>query len=144
MTRSRGYLLDTNVVSELVREAPDETVTKWIVARRPDALFLSVITIGELVHGVERLPPGARRERIEQWVRMDLRQQFAGRMIEFGEAQAIAWGQLRAAAEAQGRPRSAIDLEIAATAHLADLTLVTRNVRDFEDLELPLFDPWST
>ncbi len=143
MTRSHGYLLDTNVVSELLREAPDGGVSKWIAARRPDSLFLSVITIGELVHGVERLPPGARRERIEQWVRVDLRQQFAGRLLEFGEAQAIAWGQLTAAAAAQGRPRGAIDLEIAATAHLADLTLVTRNIRGFEDLELSLVNPWS-
>lgn len=143
MSPPRGFLLDTNVISELVRDSPDAAVTAWLAKRLPDSLFLSVITLGELVHGVARLAAGARRDRLEQWVQVDLRQQFAGRVLEFGEAQAIAWGQLMAATATQGRPRGAIDLQIAATAHLAELTLVTRNTRDFEDLELSLFNPWS-
>ncbi len=143
MSGPRGFLLDTNVISELVRDSPDAGVAAWIVRPPPESLCLSVITLGELVHGVARLAAGARRDRLEQWLRVDLPQQFAGRMLEFGEAQAIAWGQLKAATETQGRPRGAIDLQIAATAHLAELTLVTRNTRDFEDLELSFFNPWS-
>lgn len=142
MTRASGYLLDTNVVSEAVRETPNRAVTQWIASQDPQTLFLSVVTIGELVHGATRLAAGARRERISRWVTLDLPQQFAGRVLEFGEPHAIAWGQLRAATEAQGRPRGAIDLQIAAAAHVANLTLVTRNVRDFLELELTLLDPW--
>ncbi len=143
MSGARGYLLDTSVVSELIRERPNRAVAEWLVDQPADTLFVSVITIGELVYAALRLPDGKRRQRIADWARVDLPAQFAGRVLEFGENHAAAWGQLHAATEAQGRPRGAIDLQLAATAHAAHLTLATRNVRDFADLELPLCDPWA-
>lgn len=143
MNIKHGYLVDTNVIGELVREAPNITVTRWLVGQTADSLYISVISLGELVHGVARLPESARRDRLEKWLQVDVRNQFAGRLLEFGEPQAIAWGRLKANTERKGRPRGAIDLQLAATAQVAGLTLATRNVRDFDDLGLPLIDPWS-
>lgn len=142
MTVKRGYLIDTNVISELIRENPNPGVVRWLVAQSPDTLYISAITLGELVHGVARLPESARRDRLREWLEVDVRNQFAGRLLEFGESQAVAWGHLKAETEQRGRPSGAIDLQLAATAQVSGLALVTRNVRDFEDLGLSVIDPW--
>lgn len=143
MSRNPGVLVDTNVVSELGREDPDPAVVRWLLRQDPALLYLSAITLGELAHGVARMPASSRRTRLESWLDVDIRQQFAGRMLGFGEAQAMCWGNLRARCERQGVPRPALDLQIAATASVAGLALGTRNTRDFQDLGIPLVDPWQ-
>ena len=139
-----GFLLDTNVVSELVAATPAPQVLRWMVAQVPARLFLSVITLGELTKGVARLDAGRRRDRLARWLAEDLPAQFEGRLLPFDQAMAIRWGEMMADAERRGRPRPAIDLQIAATAGHLGLVLVTRNITDFEGLGLEIFNPWGT
>ncbi len=143
MSTTRGWLLDTNVISELVRESPDGGVVRWLGRQSASALYLSVITLGELMYGVARLPAGVRRERLTSWLHVDIHEQFAGRVLSFGEPQAFAWGELRAKTERRGAARNTVDLQLAATAAVAELALVTRNTRDFDGLGLALVDPWA-
>jgi predicted nucleic acid-binding protein len=142
VNRGQGLLLDTNVISELVRENPDPGVARWLTRQDPLLAHLSTISLGELAYGIARLPAGGRRSRLESWLDVDIRQQFAGRVLDFGERQALAWGGLRARCERQGSPRPAIELQIAATAATADLALCTRNTQYFQDLGIDLVDPW--
>ena len=139
-----GFLLDTNVVSELVAATPAPQVLRWMVAQVPARLFLSVITLGEITKGVARLDAGRRRDRLARWLAEDLPAQFEGRLLPFDQAMAIRWGEMMAEAANRGRPRPAVDLQIAATAGHLGLGLVTRNITDFEDLGLELVNPWET
>jgi toxin FitB len=139
-----GFLLDTNVVSDLVATAPAPQVLRWLAAQEPDRLFLSVITLGELTKEMARLDAGRRRERLARWLREDLPAQFAGRVLPFDRAAAVRWGEMMAEAERRGRPRPAADLQIAATADRLGLRLVTRNAADFADLGIEIVNPWET
>jgi toxin FitB len=138
-----GFLLDTNVVSELVRRHPDRGVVAWTAQQDAAELHLSAITLGELIRGVERLAADDRRARLERWLRDELPRQFRGRILPFDRAAAEIWGRMMGEADRLGRPRPAIDAQIAAIAHRHDLTMVTRNTADFEQLGLPLVNPWS-
>lgn len=137
-----GLLLDTNVVSELVAAAPAPQVLHWVAVQAPDKLFLSVITLGELTKGVARLNPGRKRERLSRWLAEDIPAQFAGRVLPFDRAAAVRWGEMAAEAERRGRPRPAVDLQIAATAARSGLGVATRNTADFADLGLDIVNPW--
>lgn len=138
-----GFLLDTNVVSELVATAPAPQVLRWVAARPPDLLFLSVITLGELTRGVARLDAGRKRERLGRWLAEDLPARFAGRTLAVDQAVAVHWGRMMAEAERRSRPRPAVDLQIAATAWHFGLDLVTRNTGDFADLGIEIVNPWQ-
>lgn len=137
------FLLDTNVVSEWVKPSPDIGVATWLAAADEETVFLSVMTLGEIRYGIERLPPGARRSRLDAWVKTDLPLRFEGRMLGIDATTADAWGFLTALAQRRGHPIAAVDGLIAATACRHDLTLVTRNVRDFEPLDIRLLNPWT-
>lgn len=139
----RGFLLDTNVVSELVRASPHERALAWIRLQRPSDLFLAAVSLGEIVRGVVRLPAGSRRSRLEEWVTQSLPRQFAGRIVAFDQQAAVIWGELMGTADRIGRPRASADAQIAATAIRHDLVLVTRNTGDFEDLTSALLNPWD-
>ena len=139
-----GVLLDTNVVSEMVAHQPAIAVQRWMAGQTPSSLYLSVITLGELVYGVARLEAGRRRERLTRWIQEDLTAQFAGRVLPLDPDAATRWGELRALGERRGQQRSTADLQIAAIALTRGLTLATRNVADFETLGVPLVDPWRT
>jgi predicted nucleic acid-binding protein len=138
-----GFLLDTNVVSELVASAPAPQVLAWMTAQAPPLLFLSVIMLGELTYGVTRLSAGRRREHLTQWITGELATQFAGRVLGFDQAMSMRWGELRAQAERLGRPRNTVDLQLAATAAERGLRVVTRNLRDFEGLGVETLSPWQ-
>jgi len=140
---ARGFVLDTNVVSELMRPKPDAGVSDWIERRSPRELFLAAVTLGELVRGVTRLPAGLRRSRLEPWVSELLPRQFAGRILAFDQPAAVIWGELMGAADLAGRPRAAADAQIAATTLRNDMVLVTRNIADFEGLLPGLLNPWE-
>lgn len=138
-----NFLLDTNVVSEGMRLRPDEGVANWLAETDEDRFFMSVMTLGELRHGIERLPAGARRKRFERWIGEDLPARFEARVLLVDEGTAHCWGVLMAKAQSIGRPLGVIDAFLAATAVQHDLTLVTRNVSDFAGVSVRLFNPWT-
>jgi len=138
-----SYLLDTNVVSELVASRPNANVVDWLDAVDAEQVFLSVITVGELKGGIERLPDSRRRRRLINWLNGDLLVRFGERVLPIDTQVALAWGTLVAETRAAGTPIPAIDSLLAATAAVHGLTLVTRNVGDFEAAGIPLLNPWQ-
>lgn len=135
-----SYLIDTNVISELRRKQPDGNVVAWFSRCAPQSLFLSVLTLGEIRKGIERLEDTQRRQILVEWLRVDLPTFFLGRVLNVDAPVADRWGRLQNEA---GRPLPAIDGLLAATALQHDLTLATRNVKDFKDLNLILVNPWE-
>jgi predicted nucleic acid-binding protein len=138
-----SYLLDTNVVSEWVKPRPEPRVIDWLAAVDEDRVFLSVVTVGELRHGIDRLPAGRRRARLDEWLRQDLPRRFEGRVVPIDAAVADAWGAIVARRERTGRPIGVMDAFMAATAEVHDLTLVTRNASDFRSSVTAVVDPWT-
>lgn len=134
-----SYLIDTNVISELVRAKPDPRVVAWFDAMPDSALYLSVLTLGELRKGVEKLPDTARREKLRLWLEHDLPAWFSNQLLSVDVAVADRWGRLLAEA---ARPLPAIDSLLAATALHHELRLVTRNGKDFEFPGLVIVNPW--
>ena len=138
-----AFLLDTNVVSETIRPRPDKRVLDWIEGQVPTNLFLAAQTIGELVRGARKVTEQPRRERYEGWIEQDLARQFDGRVLPFDGRTAAVWGRLMGDGDRAGRPPAAADAQIAAVAIQHELTLVTRNTRDFVHFDIQLFNPWT-
>jgi predicted nucleic acid-binding protein len=139
-----GFLLDTNILSEFKRSgAPDLRVRDWLRATDPDLLWASVLSFGEIRKGIERLASGKRRTELELWFERDLDQWFEERIIPVSKAVAERWGILSARALDNGTPLPNIDGLIAATALVNNLTLVTRNVKDFVGLDVTIVNPWE-
>lgn len=138
-----NYLLDTNVLSEVRRPAPDGQVLAWLDAVDEDRVFLSVISIAEIARGVHLLADSRRKAALEQWLESELVQRFDARLLPVDTATALIWGELLAFAKGAGIGLSVMDGWIAATARRHELTLVTRNIKDFASLGLPLLDPWN-
>ncbi len=136
------FLLDTNVVSEWTKPSPHAGVIRWLAEVDEDEVFLSVVTIAEIQHGIERLPKGARRKRLEWWLGEELLPRFEGRLLAVDVAVAKAWGSLVASSRAAGGASSIMDAFLAATAKVHGLTFVTRNVADFAALDQSVFNPW--
>jgi toxin FitB len=138
-----NYLLDTCVISELVAKRPHPQVVEWIDQIDPNRAFLSVITIGEIRKGIEKLRDSKRRETLESWLKEDLLVRFEDHLIPVDVDVILVWGALIGRLEAQGRPMPAIDSLIAATALHGGFTLVTRNEADFRPSGVELFNPWD-
>jgi toxin FitB len=138
-----SFLLDTNVLSEPIKERPNSGVLEWLSQANEDEVFVSVVTITELRYGVERLAIGKRRERLDSWLRKDLISRFDGRILPVDLRIADACGGLMARSESMGRPLEARDAFIAATAEVHGLTLVTRNTSDFEPTLKAVVSPWT-
>jgi predicted nucleic acid-binding protein len=139
-----SFLLDTNVVSEWVKPRPDPGVVTWLAEINEDRVFLSVITLAELRHGVELMAKGARRDRLDAWLVEQLPARFEERVLPVDPTIADRWGRLMARVRQNGRPVGTMDGFIAATAEQYGLTLVTRNVSDFDAIGIPLINPWRT
>ncbi|MGO9088501.1 MAG: type II toxin-antitoxin system VapC family toxin [Candidatus Sulfotelmatobacter sp.] len=137
-----NFLLDTNAVSEWVKPRPDPGLIRWMESADEDRVFLSVISLAELRYGVERMPAGARRNRLEQWLRDELPLRFERRILPVGNAVAEAWGRTVSRSQALGHPMSVMDAFLSATAEVHHLTLVTRNVTDFVMLKA-IVNPWA-
>lgn len=137
-----GFLLDTNVISELVRPKPDDKVLRWIGETDESILFLSVLTLGEIRNGVARLRAGRRRGRLESWLQVDLPLRFQDRILPIDAAIADRWGTVSAIAAAKGKPVPVIDGLLAATAFHHNLTLVTRNSSDVSGTGVATVNPW--
>ncbi len=135
-----GWLVDTNVISELRRHDPDANVRAWFAQRPATELYLSVLTLGEIRKGVEALTDSGRRTVLREWLERELPVFFADRLLPIDAAVAHQWGQLLAKA---GRSLPAIDSLLAATALHHNLVLVTRNLKDVAGLPVKVLNPWD-
>ena len=138
-----GFLLDTNIVSELVKRKPEPKVTAWIDSIDENLLYLSVLTRGEIRKGIASLRDASRRVRLEAWLDGDLTVRFADRILPITRTVADRWGRLAADAASAGAPLPVIDGLLAATAVDQNLTLVTRNTKDVGLTGVLFFSPWS-
>jgi toxin FitB len=138
---SRGWLIDTNIVSEWVKPRPDAGIVSWLDEADEDRVFLSVVSLAEIRFGIERLAPGRRRNRLDRWLREELPERFEGRIVLVDGQVADACGRLLARARQAGRGLGAMDALIAATCQACDLVLATRNLGDFDGLGVELFAP---
>jgi predicted nucleic acid-binding protein len=139
-----GYLLDTNIPSEFRRDRPEPRVVQWLKAQPATTLFLSAVTIGEIRKGLVVLPQGRRRTELETWFHTDLLIWFRDRILPVTQSIADRWGMLDGQCQLKGTPLNTADGMIAATAVERDLTVVTRNVRDFAELGVEVFNPWES
>jgi len=137
------YLLDTNVISELLKKEPDRRVLGWIEEQEEEALFLSVITFGELQKGVSKLSDQTRAGRLQTWVDQDLAARFEGRILSLDLDVLLTWGRIQGNSEKDGNPLPVMDSLIAATALAHHLTVATRNVKDMERCQAPVHNPWD-
>ena len=137
------FVMDTNIVSELMRPEPAAAVAAWIGERDAEDLYLTAVSEAELLYGVAIMPAGKRRHTLEaalhRWLNLGLR----GRILPFDSAAARAYAEIAAGRRAAGRPIGEADCQIAAISRSRRAVLVTRNVRDFEGAGLPIIDPWS-
>jgi len=138
-----GFLLDTNVISEVTRPRPDGSVAHWLEATDESALYLSVLTLGEVRNGIERLRLSRRRGRLESWLQVDLRARFLGRILPIDDQIADRWGAITALAADRGKPLPVVDGLLAATALHHNLTLVTRNGADVAGTGVTTLNPWT-
>jgi predicted nucleic acid-binding protein len=137
-----NYLLDTCVISELVRPTPDENVVNWLNQTPDERLFLSVIAIGELRKGITRLPDSNKKNRLTNWLNT-LLDNYESRILPINLTVAETWGNIQAHAETNGTPLASIDSLIAAVALTHNLIIVTRNESDFAASNAPLLNPWK-
>lgn len=137
-----NYLLDTCVISELVKPAPNENVLDWLTEVPSDALFLSVITIGEIKKGLTKLRNSKRKLKLTGWLNT-LRNDYHDRILPIDLTIAENWGVLQGKAEQNGSPMASIDGLIAATAYTHNLALITRNEKDFTPSGIHVINPWK-
>lgn len=138
-----NYILDTNVISELVAAQPNPNVIAWLEEIDPNQIYLSVIAIGELQKGIDKLPNSKRKQALEQWLKDDLLVRFQDHLLCIEVDTLLIWGSLNAELEALGRPISAMDGLLASTAKQQRYTLVTRNTSHFENTGILLKNPWQ-
>jgi tRNA(fMet)-specific endonuclease VapC len=136
------YLLDTCAVSELVARQPNEGVIRWIDSVDPEAVYLSVITIGEIRKGIEKLSESKRKSMLQEWLTGDLFIRFSGRILSIDLDVILAWGRMTGRLELSGRKMGAMDSLIAAIALSGNLSLVTRNEDDFKHTGIRVVNPW--
>lgn len=136
-------ILDTNVVSELMASSPAAAVLDWIERlRTADELFLTAVTVAEILYGVELLPKGKRRDKLTLDAEAMFAEDYSGRVLVFDEAAAHSFAQIAVSRRRIGRPIAELDAQIAAIASVHDATLATRNTADFEGCGIRLVNPW--
>jgi predicted nucleic acid-binding protein len=138
-----NYLLDTCVLSEFTRRKPEQKVVHWVDSIDEDKLFLSVITIGEIQHGIVRLPESHRKTDLLVWLNNELIKRFDQRIIPLDTPMMLLWGNLTAQMESTGQPMAVMDSLIIATALQNNLIVATRNVSDFRPCGVQVIDPWE-
>ena len=137
------YLLDTCVISEVIKRKPSSKVIKWIKQEEESNFFISVLTIGELHKGIEKLDKSKRKEELHNWVENDLKERFCNRIINIDMQVVMVWGKIQGMTERTGKPMPAIDSLIAATGVTHHLTVVTRNTSDMKESGVALLNPWK-
>jgi len=138
-----NYLLDTCLLSELRKPAPDTGVVAWVSDIDENRLFVSVLSLGEIQKGVAKLERGRRKNALQHWLEHDLLSRFEGRVLSLDLEMALEWGLLSAATEGQGRSAPVVDTLLAVTAISRNLTLITRNDKDFARLPVKVLNPWN-
>jgi predicted nucleic acid-binding protein len=137
------FLMDTCVISEIIRPKPSSKVIAWIKKEDESNFFISVLAFGELHKGIEKLAESKRKEELHNWVENDLTERFLGRIIDIDIQVAMLWGKIQGIAEKAGKPMPAVDALIAATGIAHHLTVVTRNTADMEESGVALLNPWK-
>ena len=137
------YLLDTCVVSDLVKARPNDGVVAWLSGQEEETLFLSAVSVGELQAGISKLPDSPRKASLASWLANDLMKRFAGRLLPVDADVASVWGIKRGEAAARGVVLPFADGQLAATAIARGLTVVTRNTADLARCGALTLDPWS-
>ena len=138
-----GFLLDTNIISELIKPKPEAKLTEWVESADEDLLYLSVLTIGEIRKGIVTMEQGRRRIALQSWLETDLKPRFSGRVLAIDEATADRWGAITGDTAAQGITVPVVDGLLAATALQYNLTLVTRNTKNLTGTNVQAFNPWD-
>jgi tRNA(fMet)-specific endonuclease VapC len=136
------YLLDTNIISELISKNPNEKVVKFINDLNVDDVFLSAITIGEIKSGIENVQSNAKKELLSQWLHNDLLYKFENRIISIDIEIMLTWGSINHKLKKQGRALPIMDSIIGATCLSKELALITRNEKDFQNLAIKIINPF--
>jgi len=136
------YLLDTCVISELIKPKADKNVISWIKNQDEASLYLSVLTFGEIEKGIEKSPDEVRKRKLKLWVEDDLKKRFEGRIIPVNMDVSVKWGEIQGKVELIGKPMPAIDGLIAVSGLVHNCIVVTRNVSDMEQSTVELLNPW--
>lgn len=137
------YLLDTCLISELVKKEPNPGVVNWLDEQDEQTLFLSVLNLGELQKGISKLVDGTKKDELQAWIGLDLVERFTGRILDIDLETALCWGRFQGEAERAGEKLPVMDSLIAATAAAHGLIVVTRNVRDMERCGVRVCNPWE-
>lgn len=137
------YLLDTCIVSELIKESPSENVISWLKNQDEANLYLSVLTFGEIQKGIEKASDERRKNKLTTWLEEDLKQRFKGRIIPIDQNVAIKWGEIQGITEKSGKTMPSIDGLIAVSALVYHCTVVTRNTSDMKNSTVELLNPWN-
>lgn len=136
-------VLDTNVISEMMRVTPSIKVSSWIDQQEVTHLFITTITIAEITYGINSLPKGKKRQKIENAFNKIIKDAFKHRVLSFSENAAHIYGKIMGRRKELGRPLSILDGQIAATTLAEEYALATRNVRDFRDCDISLINPFE-
>ncbi len=136
------YLLDTCVISEIIKPQADKNVISWMKNQDEESLYLSVLTFGEIEKGIEKSPDGAKKKKLQLWVEDDLKNRFEGRIVTINLDVSVKWGAIQGIAELQGKPMPTIDGLIAVSGLVHNCIVVTRNVSDMEQSTVELLNPW--
>ncbi|CAN5673988.1 type II toxin-antitoxin system VapC family toxin [soil metagenome] len=137
-----NFLLDTNVISEPKQKKPNKQVLEWLDAQNESKIYLSVLSVGEIRKGITRLESGKKKAELEKWLEK-LRNRFARRLLPLSEKTFLVWGKMCGEFENKGIVRSALDSLLEATALEHDLILVTRNVKNFQNSQVTILNPWE-
>lgn len=135
-------ILDTNVISEMTRSAPEPNVTSWYMRQASGSLFTTTVTLAEVLYGINLLPKGNRRDGLSKFAGDFFRDEMAGKILSFDENAATHYGRIRAAKRGLGLSMSSLDAQIAAIAAAVGAAVATRNVTDFEHCGITVVDPW--
>jgi len=137
------YLLDTCVISEVIKPKPSSKVLAWLKKQDEENLYLSVLTFGEIEKGIEKSADNRRKNKLRLWVEEDLKQRFEGRVLQIDMKVASKWGEIQGKSEMVGKPLPSIDGLIAVTGLVNNCIVVTRNISDMQQSSVELFNPWE-
>ncbi|MDX2505832.1 MAG: type II toxin-antitoxin system VapC family toxin [Gammaproteobacteria bacterium] len=136
------YLLDTCVISEMIKAKPDKNVISWLEEQNENSLYLSVLTFGEIEKGIEKASNKIRKQKLRLWVEDDLKKRFEGRIIPISFSIAAEWGKIQGKAELMGKPMPTMGGLISVSGLVSQCIVVTRNISDMEQSSAELFNPW--
>ena len=137
------YLLDTNIISELIATSPNQKVINYLLELNEEDLYLSVITIGEIQAGIEKLAKSKKKEQLSNWLENDLLHRFKNRIVTIDIEIMLQWGAINSKLKSIGKPLPIMDSLIGATAQSKNFTLLTRNEKDFQNLDIEIINPFN-